>query len=172
MRIRNISRNTATSYLIHNENLNNTFPNIGVGAFYNRDKLYAGLSIPNLLTSKHLENRDGITRIGAEAIHLFGMAGYVFDINTNLKLKPSILTKMVSGAPITADFSFNALFNCLSKGLTIAPAKASGGTPDSPPILLNLIPGIETAFSPHFSVTSFVALLTTLNCPTLINTSI
>ena len=94
-----------------NENLNNTFPNIGLGAFYSRDKFYAGLSIPNLLTSKHLENRDGITRIGAEAIHLFGMVGYVFDVNPNLKLKPSILTKMVTGTPITADFSFNALFN-------------------------------------------------------------
>ena len=94
-----------------NENMNNTFPNVGIGAFYNRDKFYAGLSIPNLLTSKHLENRDGLNRIGSEAIHLFGMAGYVFDINPNLKLKPSVLTKMVSGAPITADVSFNALFN-------------------------------------------------------------
>ena len=90
-----------------NENLNN----IGVGAFYNRDKFYAGLSIPNLLTSKHLENRDGINRIGAEAIHLFGMVGYVFDVNADLKLKPSILTKIVQGAPITADVSLNALFN-------------------------------------------------------------
>ena len=94
-----------------NENLSNTFPNIGIGAFYNRDKFYAGLSIPNLLTSKHLENREGINRIGAEAIHLFGMAGYVFDVNTAIKLKPSVLTKIVQGAPITADFSLNALFN-------------------------------------------------------------
>lgn len=94
-----------------NENLNNTFPNIGIGAFYNRQNFYAGLSIPNLLTSTHLENRDGITRLGAEAVHLFGMVGYVFDVNSGLKIKPSMLTKMVQGAPITADFSVNALFN-------------------------------------------------------------
>ncbi|MDO1513572.1 type IX secretion system membrane protein PorP/SprF [Maribacter confluentis] len=93
------------------ENLNNTFPNIGIGAFYTRDKFYAGVSIPNLLTSKHLENRDGITRIGAEAIHFFGMAGYVFNIYSDLKIKPSIMTKMVQGAPITADLSINALVN-------------------------------------------------------------
>ncbi|WP_405380566.1 type IX secretion system membrane protein PorP/SprF [Maribacter sp. LLG6340-A2] len=94
-----------------NENINNTFPNVGIGAFYTREKFYAGVSIPNVLTSKHIENKDGITRLGAEAIHFFGMAGYVFQINSDLKLKPSILTKKVKGAPITADISLNALFN-------------------------------------------------------------
>lgn len=94
-----------------NENLNNTFPNIGIGTFYNRNNFYAGISIPNLLTSTHLENRDGINSIGAEASHFFGMAGYVYEVNPTLKIKPSVFTKMVKGAPITLDVSLNALFN-------------------------------------------------------------
>lgn len=94
-----------------NENLNNTFPNMGIGAFYNRENFYAGISAPNLLTSKHLENRDGINRIGAEAIHMFAMAGYVYEVNPNLKVKPSVLSKIVKGAPLTIDASVNVLFN-------------------------------------------------------------
>ncbi|MFC4095021.1 PorP/SprF family type IX secretion system membrane protein [Euzebyella saccharophila] len=93
-----------------NDNLNNTYPNIGVGAFYNRQQFYFGLSAPNLLTSKHLENRDGINRIGSEKIHLFAMTGYVYELNNDIKLKPSVLAKIVEGAPLTADFSLNALF--------------------------------------------------------------
>ena len=94
-----------------NENLNSTFPNIGVGAFYHRKNFYAGLSAPNLLTSKHLENRDGINRIGSENIHLFLTSGYVYELNADLKIKPSILAKMVQGAPMTLDASLNVLFN-------------------------------------------------------------
>lgn len=94
-----------------NENLNNTFPNVGAGAFYHRQNFYAGLSVPNLLTSTHLENKDGINRIGSENIHLFLTSGYVYELNPDLKIKPSILAKMVQGAPITMDVSLNVLFN-------------------------------------------------------------
>ena len=93
-----------------NENVNNTFPNIGAGAFYHRQNFYAGLSVPNLLTSTHLENRDGITRTGSENIHLFMTSGYVYELNSDLKLKPSVLAKVVQGAPLTVDVSLNALF--------------------------------------------------------------
>ncbi|MGB7393930.1 MAG: PorP/SprF family type IX secretion system membrane protein, partial [Pricia sp.] len=84
-----------------NENINSTFPNIGAGAFYNRENFYAGVSIPNLLTTTHLENRDGITTTGSENIHLFLTSGYVYELNADLKLKPSVLAKVVQGAPLT-----------------------------------------------------------------------
>jgi hypothetical protein len=38
-------------------------------------------------------------------------AGYVFDINDNVKLKPSILTRFVSGSPVRLDLSANFLIN-------------------------------------------------------------
>lgn len=94
-----------------NENVNSSFPNIGVGAFYHRQNFYAGASIPNLLSSKHLENRDGITSLGSEELHIFLTAGYVYELNSSLKIKPSILTKMVKGSPLTIDASLNALIN-------------------------------------------------------------
>lgn len=93
------------------ENLNNSFPIVGVGGFYNRGNFYAGVSAPNLLTSKHIENVEGISKFGAEAVHVFFTSGYVYELNSNLKLKPSTLVKMVKGAPLVFDASLNVLLN-------------------------------------------------------------
>lgn len=94
-----------------NENLNSIFPNVGIGAFYNRANFYAGISAPNLLTSKHLDNQNGISRVGSEEIHLFFTSGYVYTLNPTLKIKPSVMAKMVKGSPISMDASINMLFN-------------------------------------------------------------
>ncbi|MFB9079594.1 type IX secretion system membrane protein PorP/SprF [Flavobacterium procerum] len=93
------------------ENINATKPNIGVGAYYFRDNLYVGLSVPNLLKSKYIEEKSGINAFGAEEIHTFLTAGYVFQMNDMLKLKPAFMTKIVKGAPITFDFTANVLYN-------------------------------------------------------------
>ena len=90
-------------------------PQIGAGVYYNTDKFYAGLSVPNFLTTKHfdegsLANIDKET-IAAERLHYFLIAGYVFDIGDNLKFKPATLVKAVSGSPLQWDVSANFLIN-------------------------------------------------------------
>lgn len=90
-------------------------PQIGAGVYYNTDKFYAGLSVPNFLTTKHfdegsLANIEKET-IAAERLHYFLIAGYVFDINDNLKFKPATLVKAVSGSPLQWDVSANFLIN-------------------------------------------------------------
>ena len=94
-----------------NQNLNSIFPNLGAGAIYQREKLYAGVSVPNLLNSTHLENQNGIQKIGSEETHFFLIGGYVFNLTSDIKIKPSFLAKLVNGSPATIDFSVNALFN-------------------------------------------------------------
>ena len=42
---------------------------------------------------------------------MFFIGGYVFDLNANTKLKPAFLVKGVSGSPVIADLTLNALFN-------------------------------------------------------------
>jgi len=93
------------------ENVSKTFPNIGIGAFYFGERFYLGLSAPNLLKSEHLDNNSGIITSGTEELHLYLTGGYVFNINSNLKLKPAFMTKGVSGAPLSLDLTINALFN-------------------------------------------------------------
>jgi len=97
-------------------------PQIGAGVYYNTEKFYAGLSVPNFLTTKHFDEsqidnliNDPIGVAGkttaAERLHYFLIAGYVFDINENLKFKPATLIKVVSGAPLECDASANFLIN-------------------------------------------------------------
>ncbi|MCW8980048.1 MULTISPECIES: type IX secretion system membrane protein PorP/SprF [Altibacter] len=93
-------------------------PQIGAGVYYHTEKFYAGLSVPNFLTTKHFDEStlDDIQNGGfngsitaAERLHYFLIAGYVFDLNENLKFKPATLVKAVSGAPLQWDVSANFL---------------------------------------------------------------
>lgn len=93
------------------DNVNTTDPNVGAGAFYYTDKFYIGLSAPNLLATKEAKVKNGRIKGVSESVHYFLTSGYVFDVNDNLKFKPSIMMKATSGAPISMDFSTNFLFN-------------------------------------------------------------
>lgn len=89
-------------------NFNKWVPNVGLGIFYNTDKFYAGVSIPNVLKSR-LTAFD-IIRSGLQKInnyHVFVSSGYVFEVNEDLKIKPSTMIKIVSGAPIQVDLNTN-----------------------------------------------------------------
>jgi type IX secretion system PorP/SprF family membrane protein len=94
-------------------NISRVFPNVGAGTYLFGSNYYVGLSVPNLLQTKHLERRDGITTTGVESIHFFLTSGYVFTFNgnDNLKVKPAFMAKGVEGAPIALDLTTNILFN-------------------------------------------------------------
>jgi type IX secretion system PorP/SprF family membrane protein len=86
-------------------------PNVGIGAYYFTDEYYVGLSAPNLLNSKHIEKRAGISDYGSENIHAFFTGGYVFTLSDSFRLKPAFMSKFVKGAPVTLDLSANVLYN-------------------------------------------------------------
>lgn len=94
-------------------NISQTFPNVGAGTYLFGDNYYLGFSTPNLLTTKHLENTNGIVTTGVEAIHYFFTGGYVFTFNgnDNLKVKPAFMAKGVQGAPVALDLTTNVLIN-------------------------------------------------------------
>ena len=99
-----------TPDVLFNNNLNNKFlPTIGAGVFFHKPKWYVGLSIPNFLRTQHYD--DFVEAVSAERMHYFAIAGYVFDLTENIKFKPAILSKIVSGAPLSLDVSANFLFN-------------------------------------------------------------
>jgi len=96
-------------------NINKVFPNVGVGTFLFTDNYYLGFSAPNLLTTKHLDTKNGVQTTGVEAIHYFFTGGYVFELNPNFKLKPAFMAKGVTGAPLAIDLTTNVLINNSSK---------------------------------------------------------
>tara|TARA_R110001583_G_scaffold15501_2_gene63847 strand:- start:29145 stop:30047 length:903 start_codon:yes stop_codon:yes gene_type:complete len=89
--------------------INQTSPNFGAGIYYYTNKFYFGLSAPNFLETRHLKNDGGQSSSATEKMHYFITSGYVFDINDNLKLKPSTMFKATSGSPLSVDLSLNLL---------------------------------------------------------------
>lgn len=100
-----------------NDNLKGKLlPTVGAGVFYFTEKAYLGLSVPNLFPSEHYD-RD-IERKSDERMHFNLIGGYVFDLNTDLKFKPSFLVKQVTGAPLSIDVSANfLLYETLNLGV-------------------------------------------------------
>ncbi|NLP58380.1 type IX secretion system membrane protein PorP/SprF [Lutibacter sp. B1] len=96
---------------VFKEDIKETYANFGAGAFYYTDKFYVGLSMPNMLNQYHLKKKNGVISSAAEKMHYFLTSGYVFDLNDNLKLKPSVMLKGVTGSPLSIDVSGNVLIN-------------------------------------------------------------
>jgi type IX secretion system PorP/SprF family membrane protein len=91
-----------------NTNINNKInPTIGAGIYYYTDNWYAGISVPNFIQNNYYD--DVQETVMADRLHYYVIGGYVFTLNENLKFKPAVLGKVVSGAPITVDASANFL---------------------------------------------------------------
>lgn len=92
-------------------NIEDSFtPNIGAGAFLYSKDTYVGLSVPAFLETKHYQD-NGNYSTARQNMHFYLMGGHVFELNPDLKFKPSLLFKIAEGAPLQADFSANFLFN-------------------------------------------------------------
>lgn len=85
-------------------------PNIGTGLFLYTDDYYIGFSVPKLVQTD-LESVSTSDDFSSELKrHYFISAGYVFRLNEDWKLKPSILNKIVEGAPPSLDITAQALY--------------------------------------------------------------
>lgn len=92
------------------QDIQNKFsPNIGAGVYYHTNRFYAGLSAPRILETTHFDESSVST--AKEQINLYAITGYVWDLNPFLKFKPTLLTKVVQGAPLQVDLSANFMLN-------------------------------------------------------------
>ena len=91
------------------QNYNKFTPNIGAGIYLHSDKAYIGFSVPNFIETKNYNDNE--VAIYKEKINYYLIAGYVFDMGDLVKFKPTLLSKMVQGAPLQVDVSGNFLFN-------------------------------------------------------------
>ncbi len=89
--------------------------NFGAGLYYYGAHHYIGFSALSLLENSILDDDDykGNVKDNVQQLkqkrHYYLAAGYVFDINSSLKLKPSGLIKAVAGAPVEFDAEIAAL---------------------------------------------------------------
>ena len=86
-------------------------PQFGFGVMYYSDRYYIGISTPKMLRTQFFET-DSLSFISepGQRAHFFLSGGYVFDMGTYHKFKPTFLLKAVEGAPLSFDLSANFLF--------------------------------------------------------------
>ncbi|WP_109298982.1 type IX secretion system membrane protein PorP/SprF [Aquimarina sp. AU474] len=87
-------------------------PNIGAGLYLNSNRWYLGLSAPRILNTDNNRTSEtsSVEYIALERVSYYFTGGYVFDLSTNIKLKPSALFKATNGAPLSMDLNANVLF--------------------------------------------------------------
>lgn len=89
------------------------FPNIGLGAYYENDKYYVGLSVPYLAQSDisllpaNFTNGDVTSR---RDIHAYIMGGVLFNVSDDLDIKPAALVKYAKNSPLDLDLNFSLIF--------------------------------------------------------------
>lgn len=88
---------------------NDLSPNVGAGIYWHTDKYYIGLSVPNFIETNHWADND--RAINKERMNYYLIGGYVFELNPMWKLKPAVLTKAITGAPLQVDGSLNVLYD-------------------------------------------------------------
>jgi type IX secretion system PorP/SprF family membrane protein len=86
---------------------NHTTPNFGFGAYYYRERFYAGVSIPSLMQNSYsvITEPNGTTLSGMEQRHYYLIAGTVIPLCYNLAFKPTTYIKVTAGAPVQADLT-------------------------------------------------------------------
>lgn len=80
-------------------------PAIGSGIILTGDKFFIGLSVPRMLNVKARAEEFNYT---VYTQHFYAMGSYLFFLNDRVRFKPSVLAKVVKGAPLSADV--NAAF--------------------------------------------------------------
>jgi type IX secretion system PorP/SprF family membrane protein len=88
----------------------NFLPNVGIGLYYHSERFMTGLSVPKLIQNQINSDDFSSEYVSKENIHLFFMAGYVFDLNRILKFKPYFLTKYSENSPLAVDLTAQFLF--------------------------------------------------------------
>ena len=92
---------------VFSQNVSGLLPTAGIGVYYMTDKFYAGLSVPSVLQTKVNVNQHNNESFKLSNLHFFATMGYVLSLSEYIKLKPSVLVKSVSGAPIQLDVNAN-----------------------------------------------------------------
>ena len=81
--------------------------NVGAGVTYMTDHLFISFSVPKLINSKV---GDGFEMVTYDR-HYYLTATYLHEFKSGLRIKPSVLLRSVSGAPLSYDINLSFLIN-------------------------------------------------------------
>jgi type IX secretion system PorP/SprF family membrane protein len=111
--LNSLGLNQGNDPAFQNNLTNRVTPQFGFGAYYSRERFYAGVSTPNLIQNQYstVNSVNGTTLVGKSQRHYFFIAGAVFNLTPNVALKPTTLVKVTAGAPIQVDVTASFLIH-------------------------------------------------------------
>ncbi len=89
------------------ENLHRTMINVGAGFFYEADRYYVGISVPQLVKNYYEPDNQSSSR---QLRQYFLTGGYVFYLNRDFKFKPTVLCRYTDDLPAQFDINASLLF--------------------------------------------------------------
>jgi type IX secretion system PorP/SprF family membrane protein len=92
------------------ENTSKMVFNFGSGLYLYNERFFAGFAIPHFINNRIDDIGEGNGIQSRQYRHYYLSGGYVFDLNQELKLKPSALIKVAEGAPIQLDVNANVWY--------------------------------------------------------------
>ncbi|MEW6468748.1 MAG: type IX secretion system membrane protein PorP/SprF [Bacteroidota bacterium] len=84
-------------------------PNLGFGTYYTGEKLFLGLSVPEMIPARITSSQNADFFIMQVKQHYFLMGGTMLKLSDDVTMKPSMMLKIVKGAPTQADV--NVMFD-------------------------------------------------------------
>ena len=92
------------------QNISKVLPNFGTGIYLSSDRAYLSLSVPRLIKNKLSEYNSGSDYRSEIRRHAYLAAGFVVNLGSVVKMKPSMLVKYAEGAPLGFDGNVNFWF--------------------------------------------------------------
>lgn len=83
-------------------------PNVGVGAYFNTENFYLGASVPRIIQNNLSFGETNV--IGKEVIHAYFMGGFIYTINSSLKVQPQTLVKVAARSPLVGEANVNLIY--------------------------------------------------------------
>jgi type IX secretion system PorP/SprF family membrane protein len=85
---------------------NTAKPTFGAGVLIKSDKFFIGMAVPRMLkTTTDFESTSGTGEVDLYTQHFYGFASYIFIVSEQLRFKPGVLVRAVSGSPLSADIT-------------------------------------------------------------------
>lgn len=91
------------------ENPNLLIPKFGTGIYFNLEKFYLGVSVPEMLQVRSTRYRQFFGESNQFRNYFF-TGGFLVNLSRDVKVKPSILVKHLADVPVQADLNVNFIF--------------------------------------------------------------
>ncbi len=104
--------------ILYANDINYVVPKMGIGAYYQDEQWYIGMSVPNMVSYRSGRSFSLNDEKSYIRRHYFVNAGFIIPIEKGVMLKPSILIKYVKAAPVQADINLQMyVLNKVSVGV-------------------------------------------------------